>query len=114
MIIKKLDYVVEKVTNDMPSFEQRWLNVYVGAKFSKEEAKHVWDRVIDHKWHIGERLQRDIGFRAAAVDYVENFYDASMFRQGSSRKGFFNRIMRPISQLTRDYFVAKSKTLSSL
>ena len=114
MVIQQSDYVVGKVINDMPSFEQRWLETYVGAKFSKEEAKYVWERVVDHKWYIGERLQRDIGFRAAAVDYVENFYDATMFRKNDDRKGFFNRMMRTISQLTRDYFVAKSKTLSSL
>ena len=97
--------ISEKIENSQASFN---------GELPKEEAKYVWERVVDHKWYVGEQLQRDIGFRAAAVDYVENFYDATMFRKNDDRKGFFNRMMRTISQLTRDYFVAKSKTLSSL
>jgi hypothetical protein len=114
MVIHQLDYVVEKVKKNTPTFEQQTLKYYTGANFRKEEAEYVWKRVIDHKWYVGERLQRDIGLRVAAVDYVENFYDASMFRRNNNRKGLFNRIMRPVSQLTRDSFEAKSKTLSSL
>ena len=110
MVIHQLDYVVEKVLKNQPSFEQQTLKDYTGANYTKEEAKHIWKRVVDHKWYVGERLQRDIGLRVAAVDYVENFYDASMFRKNDGGNGFFNRV----SQLTRNYFVAKSKTLSSL
>lgn len=114
MVTYQLDYVVEEVLKNQPSLEQSNLKKYVGADFTKEEAKYIWERVIDHKWYVGERLKRDIGLRVAAVDYVENFYDASMFGKSNHGKGFFNRVMRPISQLTRDYFVAKSKMLSSL
>ena len=114
MVIHQLDYVVEEVLKNQPSFEQQTLKDYTGASFTKPEAKYIWKRVIDHKWYVGECLKRDIGLRVAAVDYVENFYDASMFRKNNNRNGFFNRMMRPISQLTQDYFKAKSKTLSSL
>lgn len=114
MVFYQLDYVVEEIKKNEPSFEQRNLKKYVGADFTKEEAKYIWERVIDHKWYVGERLKRDIGLRVAAVDYVENFYDASMFRKSNKRSGFFNRIFRPISQITRSYFVSKSKMLSSL
>jgi len=110
MVTYQLDYVVEEVLKNQPSFEQKTLKNLVGANYTKEEAKYIWKRVVDHKWYIGERLKRDVGLRVAAVDYVENFYDASIFRKNDGGKGFFNRI----SQLTRDYFAAKSKTLSSL
>lgn len=114
MIFYQLDYVVEEIKKSEPSFEQQTLRSYVGAEFTREEAEYIWERVIDHKWYVGERLQRDIGLRVAAVDYVENFYDSTLFRKTSSRGGFFNRLGKPISNLMRTYFVSKSKLLTSL
>ncbi len=115
MIFYQLDYVVEEIKKNEPSFEQQTLKKYVSADYTKEEAKYVWERVIDHKWYVGERLKRDVGLRVAAVDYVENFYDSSTFRHKNNRRnGFFNRLFKPVSQITRSYFISKSKTLSSL
>ena len=114
MVIYQLDYVVNEVTQNTPSFEQKQLKKYVNTEFTKEEAKYIWERVIDHKWYVGERLQRDIGLRVAAVDYVENFYDSSIFRKNSKQNGFFNRLGRLISNLARSYIISKSKTFSSL
>jgi len=54
--------------------EQKHLAAYSGRRFSRQEAKSVWERVLDHKWHLSERLGRDVGFRVAASDFVENFY----------------------------------------
>lgn len=70
----KLDYTIEKTLNFKPNLEQKFLLEYTGKKFSEEEARGLWLRVIDHKWYISERLNRDIGLRVAAVDYVQNFY----------------------------------------
>ncbi len=114
MVFYQLDYVVEEIKKTEPSVEQKRLKKYVGADFNKEEAAFIWERVIDHKWYVGERLQRDIGLRVAAVDYVENFYDSSIFRKKDKRNGFFNRILKPVSQMAQSYFVSKSKSLSSL
>lgn len=114
MIHYQLDYVVEAVKQNQPSVEQRKLKNLVGADFTKEEAKYIWERVIDHKWYVGERLKRDIGWRVATVDYVENFYDAGMFRKNNNRRGFYNRLGKPLASLMRNYFTSKSKTLSSL
>ena len=114
MVFYQLDYVVEEVRKNEPSVEQKRLRKYVGADFTKEEAAFIWERVIDHKWYVGERLQRDIGWRVAAIDYVENFYDASIFRKNNKRNRFFNRILKPVSQTAQSYFVSKSKTSPSL
>ena len=114
MVTYQLDYVVEEVLKNAPSYEQQTLKKFVGANYTKEEAKYIWGRVIDHKWYIGERLKRDVGLRVAAVDYVENFYNPAIFRSNRKPSGIFNRIVRPLSNLTRSYFVSKSKTLSSL
>lgn len=119
MVHYQLDYAIEEIIKSLPSLEQRSLKNLVGTDYSKEEANYIWERVLDHKWYLGERLQRDIGFRVAAVDYVENFYDSSIFRGSESggenkRGGLLDRLLRPISNLTRSYFVSKSRTLSNL
>ena len=109
MIFYPIDYVVEEIKKNEPSIEQRNLKKYAGADFTREEAVYVWERVLDHKWYIGERLKRDTGLRVAAIDYLENFYDASIFRRKSNnRKGFFNRVARPVSETLKNYFVSKS------
>ncbi len=110
MVYYQLDYVVEEIKKNEPNREQKLLKTLVGQDFTKEEAAFVWEKVNDHKWCIGERLKRDVGLRVAAVDYVENFYDAGIFRSKKNKpKGFFDSLFKPVSALTRTYFVSKSK-----
>ncbi|CAN5777343.1 hypothetical protein BH20ACI4_BH20ACI4_04520 [soil metagenome] len=114
MISYQLDYIVEEIKKNEPSREQLNLKKLVGQDFTKEEAAFVWEKVGDHKWFIGERLKRDVGLKVAAIDYIENFYDAGIFRKPKNKpKSFFDRIFKPVSGLTRTYFVSKSKTISS-
>lgn len=114
MNVYQLDYVVEKVRQNEPSREQNLLKQLVGQDFTKEEAKFVWEKIGDHKWFIGERLKRDVGLKVAAVDYIENFYDAGIFRKNTGKpKSFLDKIFKPVSTLTRTYFVTKGKTISS-
>ena len=112
MIFYQLDYIVDEIRKNEPSDEQKYLQVYVGSNYSKEEARFIWERVIDHKWYIGERLKRDVGLRVAAVDYIENFYDANIFRK-NSQKGV-RRIFNSFNRFLRNYFISKSKTVPSL
>src|SRR5687767_11020208 len=112
MIFYQLDYVVDEIRKSEPSDEQRLLKTYIGSNYSKEEASFIWERVIDHKWYIGERLKRDVGLRVAAVDYIENFYDASIFRK-NNQKGI-QWIFNSLNRLLRNYFVSKSKSVPSL
>ena len=114
MIHYQLDYVIEEVKKNEPTVEQIKLKKLVGANYTKEEAKYIWGRVIDHKWYIGERLKRDVGLRVAAIDYVENFYNPAIFRRNRKPTNIFNRLVRPLSNLMRGYFVSKSKMMSSL
>lgn len=81
----KLDYTVEKVLDEMPSREQLILRELTGKDFDKEEARIVLEKVFDHKWYVGEKLQRDIGLRVAAVDFVENFYEPAVEKK--NRRG---------------------------
>lgn len=109
MIFYQLDFVVVEVLKNMPTDEQQKLKQFTGAEFSKKEAAYVWNRVQDHKWFVGERLKRDVGLRVAAIDFIENFYEPqSSYKNKSNRSGFFGKVLHPLSQFMRIYFVAKS------
>jgi Domain of unknown function (DUF4032) len=67
----KSDHVVEQVPADDGS-ETQELKSVVGVELSSVEAREVWPQVLEHKWYMSERLGRDVGLRAAAVDYFTN------------------------------------------
>lgn len=75
MISYQMDYVVDEVLKNLPTEEQVFLKKYLNKDFPRKEAIYLWEKIVEHKWYVGERLKRDIGFRAAAVDYFENFYE---------------------------------------
>ena len=70
MIFYQLDYVVEEVLKNRPTKEQVVLRKLTGANFTKKEAEYIWERVVDHKWYIGERLKRDVGERVRPREVV--------------------------------------------
>ena len=96
----QLDYAIEKVLQDAATPEQAFIKKYLGADLSKREAKYLWKRIIDHKWNVSERLKRDVGFRTAAVDYIETFYEPVFF--ATRKTGFKNSV--------RDFFKMISRT----
>ena len=99
----KLDYTIEKVLRDAPTPEQTAIKKYLNEDVSEREAKYLWERIVDHKWLVSERLQRDIGFRAAAVDYFENFYEPVFFE--NRKNGFKNGIRDFLKIMTRARFL---------
>lgn len=107
MIFYQLDYVVEEIKKNEPSKEQIILRKLTGENFTKKEAECIWERVVDHKWYIGERLKRDVGERVAAVDYIENFYEPNKMSK-NNQSGVFRRIMNSFANVSRAYFVSKS------
>ena len=112
MIFYQLDYVVDEVLKSLPTAEQAFLKEHLNKDYSKKEAAYLWERIVDHKWYIGERLKRDVGYRVAAVDYIDNFYDPGSFFSGRNKKsGVFGKILRPLGSSLRSYFVSKSKVL---
>ena len=62
----------KKIFRQNLSAEQYFLEKITGEKFPQEKAAYLWARISDHKWHIGEKLQRDVGFNVAAIDFLEN------------------------------------------
>lgn len=95
----KQDYTIEKTLNNIPTPQQVSLKKYADKDFTKREAKYLWERIVDHKWYMSERLKRDIGFRVAAIDYVENFYEPVFYETPKtnfkdSLRQFFKTVVR--------------------
>lgn len=76
MIPYKIDYTIEKITG-FSNTEQQMLKQLTGKTLDTTEARQIWSKVQDHKWYVSERLGRDVGFRVAAIDFVENFYPSN-------------------------------------
>lgn len=112
MIFYQLDHVVDEVLKSLPTAEQVFLKKYLNRDFPRKEAKYLWERILDHKWYVGERLKRDVGFRVAALDYVENFYEPNSLIGNKNRpSGVFGKISRSVGSNLRSYFISKSKIL---
>lgn len=92
----KLDHTIDKTLNLKPTLEQKFLLEFTGKNFPEIEAKGLWARIIDHKWYISERLNRDIGLRVAAVDYVQNFYKPPAKEKKDSFMEFIKKFFRTI------------------
>jgi SpoVK/Ycf46/Vps4 family AAA+-type ATPase len=43
-----------------------------GAKFDADVATDLWRKIMQHKWILSERLNRDVGFRIACNDFLDN------------------------------------------
>jgi SpoVK/Ycf46/Vps4 family AAA+-type ATPase len=43
-----------------------------GAKFDPKIATDIWPKILQHKWLLSEKLGRDVGFRVACIDFIEN------------------------------------------
>jgi len=94
----RMDYTIEKVLDEVKTREQLLLRELTGKEFDPEEARLVLEKVLDHKWYVGEKLQRDIGLRVAAIDFVENFYESSVAKRNDRRnKRFDQNVLSPIT-----------------
>ncbi len=76
MIPFRLDYVIERTlqATNLTSGrrERRMIKELTGVRLPERKAREVWSSILEHKWYLGERLNRDVGLRTAAVDYLEN------------------------------------------
>ena len=91
------EYVVERTLAEQPNEEQRLLNRLAGTRLTPAEARAQWPLVLEHKWFVSERLGRDIGLRAAAIDYFENVRLPRPTR--ARRETFAERLRRALRPL---------------
>jgi transitional endoplasmic reticulum ATPase len=47
-----------------------------GAKFEPDIAADLWSKIMKHKWLLSEKLGRDVGYRIACIDFLENMEQA--------------------------------------
>jgi len=43
-----------------------------GAKFDKDVVNDLWQKIRRHQWVLSEKLNRDVGFKIACNDFVDN------------------------------------------
>jgi hypothetical protein len=90
------NYTLEKISENELSNEQSLIKEFTGKALPKREAKNVWIKILEHKWHIGESLRRDVGMRVAAIDYIENFYAEEL----KQKECFDKKLRRALHPLT--------------
>jgi hypothetical protein len=101
MIPFRLDYVIERTLLALNTAngrrEQRIIRKLTGVRLTDRNAHQVWSSILEHKWYLSERLNRDVGLRTAAVDYLENIARPST-AQRSRRDTLPPRLpmMRPV------------------
>jgi transitional endoplasmic reticulum ATPase len=47
-----------------------------GFEFEPDDAADLWSKIMQHKWLLSEKVGRDIGLRAACIDFLENMEQA--------------------------------------
>jgi transitional endoplasmic reticulum ATPase len=47
-----------------------------GTKLESDTAADLWPKILQHKWLLSEKLNRDVGLRTACIDFLENMEQA--------------------------------------
>lgn len=94
------------------SDEQVILTEFTGKQFSRNEAEVLFNKILNHKWNMSEKLSRDVGLRVAAIDFMENFYQPNEFSKSNSTL-IKNSIKSLFGKFARFYFESKSNAIIS-
>ena len=112
MAIDKNDFATEKVMRRFRGNERMILRACTGADISEPDAQVLWQRILDHKWYVSERLSRDVGFRVAAIDYVEHFYEPFPLTGKASMLSVYGKaFMTRVGTLLQRYFELKGNSI---
>ncbi len=49
---------------------------FSGSKLDPDIAADLWQKILQHKWLMSEKLGRDVGLRIACIDFLENMDQA--------------------------------------
>ena len=68
----------DNVIPETPSPEECADKIYEisGAKFDPDIAADLWQKILQHKWLMSEKLTRDVGLKTACIDFLENMDQA--------------------------------------
>ena len=66
------------IKSEIPSADECASKIFemAGVKFDSEIASGVWEKILQHKWLLSEKLWRDVGCRTACIDFLENMEQA--------------------------------------
>ena len=67
------NHIFRRIFEHKLTDEQIFLEKVTGEKYPQEKAEYLWRRISNHKWYVGEKLKRDVGFNVSAIDFLENF-----------------------------------------
>lgn len=89
-----LDYTIERILNEQPNREQAFFRIIFGAEIPKNDAREYFERMLDHKWYVSEKLGRDIGLHVAALDFAVNIEPLPMIKR--RQQNIDNRLNRAL------------------
>ena len=108
-----LNFTLIKTPDTKYSDAQIFLREFTGRDFARGEAAAVWSQVLDHKWNMSRKLQRDAGLRVAAIDFIENFYAPQQRNQPQTESSdLLSRASRKLKKLVRAFFEAKGQGIN--
>lgn len=103
-------YKIDNSFDAVPGMGRSLLQVYTGTSISENEAKALLRKIADHKWLVSEKLDRDVGFHVAAIDFVENFYEPQTV-DGSGFGTFALKAFESSRSLLKKYLIAKGEAM---
>ena len=85
---------MNNATQQIPSPEECKNRIFElsGAKFEPDTAADLWSKIMKHKWLLSEKLARDVGFRIACIDFLENTEQALTEYMTYKRTGILNEM----------------------
>lgn len=69
---------MDKAVLEKPSPEECTSTIFEisGTRIDPEIAADLWQKILQHKWLMSEKLNRDVGLRTACIDFLENMDQA--------------------------------------
>jgi len=88
------DGAMNEIMSEAPSAEECAGKIFemAGTKFEPEIASDLWEKILKHKWLLSEKLGRDVGFRTACIDFLENMEQAVDEYQSYQRRDILNEM----------------------
>ncbi len=63
-----------EIKTDIPGGQECAERIFkcTGQNFEPDIAKKLWPRILQHKWYLSEKLNRNVGIKVASIDLIEN------------------------------------------
>ncbi len=83
-----------EIKTDVPTPEEcsSLIFEYSGHKVELQGAEDLWQKILQHKWVLSERLGRDVGTKVACLDFLENIEPADQNAHDSDKVQFLKKL----------------------